>query len=96
MDGISSWLSFVNDRSDDIWEATLQHASITLRVVIIAAESTDAASESVKVSRTLAASTVICDADLAAVGARPYDLVLGSDIVSGSLLLPNRDGWRRL
>jgi hypothetical protein len=26
-----------------------------------------------------------CDADLAAVGARPYDLVLGSDIVSGGL-----------
>jgi osmoprotectant transport system permease protein len=37
MDGISSWLSFVNDRSDDIWEATLQHAVITLRVVLIAA-----------------------------------------------------------
>ena len=36
MDGISSWFEFVDDRWDDIVEATIQHAQITLTVVFIA------------------------------------------------------------
>ena len=36
VDGISSWLEFVGDRWDDIWEAIVQHAQLTLTVVLTA------------------------------------------------------------
>lgn len=36
MDGIRSWLEYVGDRWDEIWEAILQHAQLSLTVVLAA------------------------------------------------------------
>lgn len=36
MDGISSWWDFVQDRSDQIRELTLEHLSLVLQVIVVA------------------------------------------------------------